>query len=75
MFTSNGKGLWKKVEQLGAKGKSQGIVPLEVIKNGKVCTDETQVLKQWKYDFSSLYQDTSDNALGLDVAFLDKAFR
>ena len=68
MVTSNMKDTWKKVEQLGAKGKRQGIVPSEVIKNGKVCTDETQVLKQWKDDFSSLYQGTTDNALGLDVA-------
>ena len=73
MVTNNGKDMWKKVEQLGAKGKSQCIVPSEVIKNGKVCTDKTQVLKQWKDDFSSLYQGTTDNALGLDVAFLDTA--
>ena len=71
MVTNNGKDMWKKVEQLGAKGKSQCIVPSEVIKNEKVCTDETQVLKQWKDDFSSLYQGTTDNALGLDIAFLD----
>ena len=51
MVNVNGNDMWKKIEQLGPQCKRAISIPMEVIINNKMMTDEKLVLQKWRDDF------------------------
>ena len=54
MVNVNGNDMWKKIEQLGPQCKRAISIPMEVIINNKMMTDEKLVLQKWRDDFAGL---------------------
>ena len=58
-LTDDPNKFWKYVKNLGPKSKQS--IPMEVIVDGQIVTEESEVLQKWKSDFEQLYQANNTN--------------
>ena len=73
MVNVNGNDMWKKIEQLGPQCKRAISIPMEVIINNKMMTDQKLVLQKWRDDFVGLYKGIPAGTPGHDESFLKQA--
>ena len=73
MVNVNANDMWKKIEQLGPQCKRAISIPMEVIINNKMMTDQKLVLQKWRDDFAGLYKGVPSGTLGYDESFLKQA--
>ena len=66
--TSNPRQFWEELKKLGPKGKKY--IPMEVMRDGNIVVDRTEVLDKWKSDFESLYKNSDIHTY--DSAFLSR---
>ena len=71
MVGRDGKNMWKLLEKIGPK-VNQKLIPLEVIIDDKIITNEKHVLNKWNEDFASLYKGVPCNAAAYDNEFLNQ---